>query len=112
MIEDLEQTNAEYMEMGLTTELVIESENTDVAGQLQQIENLMNQGVDALLVNPGDAVALNQILEEAVEAGSSSSRSTRKLRLRVWSTLATTRKNGPRPAPHGSPSNCRKATLC
>ena len=69
MIEDLEETNAEYMEMGLTTELVIESENTDVAGQLQQIENLMNQGVDALLVNPGDAVALNQILEEAVEAG-------------------------------------------
>jgi len=55
--------------MGLSTELVIESENTDVAGQLQQIENLMNLGVDAILVNPGDAVALNQILEEAVEAG-------------------------------------------
>ena len=69
MIDDLEQTNAEYMDMGLTTELVIESENTDVAGQLQQIENLMNQGVDALLVNPGDAVALNQILEEAVAMG-------------------------------------------
>ena len=57
------------MALGLTNELVIESENTDVAGQLQQIENLMNQGVDAILVNPGDAVALNQILEEAVEAG-------------------------------------------
>jgi len=69
MIDDLETTNEEYMAMGLTTELVIESENTDIAGQLQQIENLMNQGVDALLVNPGDAVALNQILEEAVEAG-------------------------------------------
>lgn len=69
MIEDLEVTNAEYMEMGLTTELVIESENTDIAGQLQQIENLMNQGVDAILVNPGDAVALNQILEEAVDMG-------------------------------------------
>ena len=69
MIDDLEKTNQEYMDMGLTTKLVIESENTDVAGQLQQIENLMNQGVDAILVNPGDAVALNQILEEAVEMG-------------------------------------------
>jgi ribose transport system substrate-binding protein len=69
MIDDLETTNEEYMAMGLSNELVIESENTDIAGQLQQIENLMNQGVDALLVNPGDAVALNQILEEAVEAG-------------------------------------------
>ena len=69
MIDDLETTNEEYMALGLTNELVIESENTDVAGQLQQIENLMNQSVDAILVNPGDAVALNQILEEAVEAG-------------------------------------------
>lgn len=69
MIDQLEKTNEEYMAMGLTTELVIESENTDVAGQIQQIENLMNQGVDAMLVNPGDAVALNEILEEAVAAG-------------------------------------------
>jgi len=69
MIDELIETNAEYMELGLTEELVIESFDTDVAGQLEQIESLMNQGVDALLVNPGDAVALNQILEEAVEAG-------------------------------------------
>jgi ribose transport system substrate-binding protein len=69
MIDELIETNAEYMELGLTEELVIESFNTDVAGQIEQIENLMNQGVDAILVNPGDAVALNQILEEAVEAG-------------------------------------------
>lgn len=69
MIDELIETNAEYMAEGLTTELVIESFNTDVAGQIEQIENLMNQGVDAILVNPGDAVALNQILEEAVEAG-------------------------------------------
>jgi ribose transport system substrate-binding protein len=69
MIDELIETNKEYMELGLTEELVIESFDTDVAGQIEQIESLMNQGVDALLVNPGDAVALNQILEEAVAAG-------------------------------------------
>ena len=69
MIDELIATNAEYMEQGLTTELVIESFNTDVAGQIEQIENLMNQGVDAILCNPGDAVGLNQILEEAVQQG-------------------------------------------
>jgi ribose transport system substrate-binding protein len=69
MIDELIETNAEYMEKDLTTELVIESFDTDVAGQIEQIENLMNQGVDAILVNPGDAVGLNQILEEAVEQG-------------------------------------------
>jgi len=69
MIDELIETNKEYMELGLTEELVIESFDTDVAGQLEQIESLMSQGVDAILVNPGDAVALNQILEEAVEQG-------------------------------------------
>jgi ribose transport system substrate-binding protein len=69
MIDELITTNQEYMDMGLTTELVIYSEDTDVAGQLQQLENLINQGVDAILVNPSDAVALNTILEEAVDAG-------------------------------------------
>lgn len=69
MIDELITTNAEYMEKGITNELVIENFNTDVAGQIEQIENLMNQGVDAILCNPGDAVGLNQILEEAVAQG-------------------------------------------
>jgi len=69
MIDVLENVNAEYMEEGLTTELVIESENTDVAGQIQQIQNLMNQDVDAIIVNPGDVEGLNLTLEEAVESG-------------------------------------------
>jgi ribose transport system substrate-binding protein len=69
MIDSLIATNEEYKALGLTTDLVIESFDTDVAGQIEQIENLINAGVDAMLVNPGDAVALNQILEEAVEMG-------------------------------------------
>lgn len=69
MITVLEEVNAEYMEQGLTQELVIESETTDVAGQIQQIQNLMNRGVDAIIINPGDVEGLNATLEEAVESG-------------------------------------------
>lgn len=69
MIDNLITINEEYKALGLTKDLVIENFDTDVAGQIEQIENLINAGVDALLVNPGDAVALNQILEEAVEMG-------------------------------------------
>ncbi len=69
MIQILEDVNAEYMEQGLTNELVIESETTDVAGQIQQIQNLMNKGVDAIIINPGDVEGLNATLEEAVDAG-------------------------------------------
>jgi ribose transport system substrate-binding protein len=69
MIQELKDINAEYMAAGLTNELVIESADTDVAGQIQQLQNLMDKDVDAILVNPGDAQGLNATLEEAVKKG-------------------------------------------
>jgi ribose transport system substrate-binding protein len=69
MIDELIQVNQEYMEQGLTTELVIESADTDVAGQIQQLQNLIAQDVDAILVNPGDVSGLNATLQEALDAG-------------------------------------------
>ncbi len=69
MIAELIETNKEYMDKGITNELVIESADTDVAGQIQQLQNLMAKGVDAILVNPGDVNGLNATLEEAVKKG-------------------------------------------
>jgi ribose transport system substrate-binding protein len=69
MIQELKDVNAEYMKAGVTNDLVIESADTDVAGQIQQLQNLMNKGVDAILVNPGDVNGLNATLEEAVKKG-------------------------------------------
>lgn len=69
MISDLEAANAEYMAQGLTEALVIESADTDVQGQIQQVQNLINRGVDAIIINPNDQAALNPILAEAAEAG-------------------------------------------
>lgn len=69
MIQELIDTNKEYMDQGITTELVIESADTDVAGQIQQLQNLISRGVDAILVNPGDVNALNDTLQEAVSKG-------------------------------------------
>ncbi len=50
-------------------DLVIESADTDVPGQIQQLQNLINKGVDAILVNPGDVNGLNDTLQEAVKKG-------------------------------------------
>jgi len=69
MIQELKDVNAEYMKAGLTNDLVIESADTDVAGQIQQLQNLISKKVDAILVNPGDVNGLNATLEEAVGKG-------------------------------------------
>ena len=69
MIAELIEVNQEYMDAGITTELVIESADTDTAGQIQQLQNLIAQGVDAILVNPGDVNGLNATLQEAVAQG-------------------------------------------
>jgi ribose transport system substrate-binding protein len=72
MIQNIEDVAAELSEdadLGIEIELVFESEDTDAAGQEQQILNLMNQGVDAIIVNPGDAEALRLTLEDAVAEG-------------------------------------------
>ncbi len=69
MIDELKAVNAEYMAQGITNDLVIESADTDVAGQIQQLQNLMAKNVDAILVNPGDVNGLNATLEEAVNKG-------------------------------------------
>lgn len=56
-------------ELGIGIELIIESTDTDVSGQVQQIQNLLNRGVDAIIVNPGDQTGLNLAIEEATDEG-------------------------------------------
>ena len=69
MIQNIEDVVAEFNAVGLELDLVVESADVDVQGQIQQIQNLINRGVDAIIVNPNDQSALNIALEEAVEEG-------------------------------------------
>jgi len=69
MIAELQEVNQEYMDAGIANELVIESADTDVAGQIQQLQNLIAKDVDAILVNPGDVSGLNATLQEALDKG-------------------------------------------
>lgn len=69
MLADLQAANAEYVKAGVTRELVVESADTDVQGQTQQIRNLINKGVNAIIMNPNSTTALNPVLKEAKDAG-------------------------------------------
>ena len=69
MIQELKDINKEYADKGVANDLVIESADTDVAGQIQQLQNLISKKVDAILVNPGDVNGLNDTLKEACDKG-------------------------------------------
>lgn len=60
---------AEALASGQVTELNTIHRNTDAAGQLADIRDLIAAGVDAIVFNPNDPEALNPALEEAQAAG-------------------------------------------
>jgi ribose transport system substrate-binding protein len=69
MIANIEEVFAEYEEQGLVDDLIIENDDVDEAGQIEQIRNLVNAGVDAIIVNPNSPDALNAAFEEAEGEG-------------------------------------------
>ena len=60
---------AEALARGNVDQVVLQNDNTDVAGQIAQIQTLISQGVDAILVNPADRSALDDVIEEAAAQG-------------------------------------------
>src|SRR5262245_23272693 len=60
---------AEALASGQVSQLTTIHRNTDAAGQLQDIRDLIAAGVDAIVFNPNDPSALNPALQEAKAAG-------------------------------------------
>lgn len=60
---------AEALASGQVAELYTIHRDTDPAGQLSDIRDLIARDVDAIVFNPNDTDALNPALEEAQEAG-------------------------------------------
>jgi ribose transport system substrate-binding protein len=60
---------AQALSSGEVSTLTTIHRNTDAAGQLSDIRDLIAKGVDAIVFNPNDPEALNPALEEAHAAG-------------------------------------------
>jgi ribose transport system substrate-binding protein len=69
MLDSLQKLGKEFQDDGTIKPLVIESGTVDIQGQIAQIRNLIARKVDALIVFPVSATALNSALEEASRAG-------------------------------------------
>ena len=60
---------AQALASGNVASLNIAHRNTDAAGQLEDIRNLIGAGVDAIVVNPADPAGINPAIKEATDAG-------------------------------------------
>ena len=60
---------AQALASGNVASLNIAHRNTDAAGQLEDIRNLIGAGVDAIVVNPADPAGVNSVIKEATDAG-------------------------------------------
>ena len=67
--EQLCTARAEALASGDVSKITVISRNTDAAGQLQDIRDLIAKGVNAIVFNPNDPAALNPALAEAQAAG-------------------------------------------
>jgi len=69
MLDNIKAVAVDYKKAGINVELVIQSADVDVQGQIQQIRNLINAKVDGILINPNSQTGLNQVIKEATDAG-------------------------------------------
>lgn len=60
---------AQALDSGKVESLNIAHRNTDAAGQLEDIRNLISAGVDAIIVNPSDPAGIQAALAEASAEG-------------------------------------------
>ena len=69
MIEEAQAAAAAWKETGHNVEVVVQSANVDVPGQIAHIQNFINEGVNAIIINPNSPTAFDPIFAQAKEAG-------------------------------------------
>jgi len=60
---------AQSLASGKVSDVIVESQTTNTAGQIAQIRRLISQGVNAIIVNPSDRSALNPVIKQAAQRG-------------------------------------------
>src|SRR5437660_1082883 len=54
---------------GVVSKVVIANRNTDAAGQIADIRNLISSGANVIVINPSDRDALNSVIKQATDKG-------------------------------------------
>jgi len=65
MIEEAQAAAAAWKERGVDVEVVVQSGNVDVQGQIGHVRNFINGGVDAIIINPASPTAFSPVFAQA-----------------------------------------------
>ncbi|TLP48178.1 MULTISPECIES: ABC transporter substrate-binding protein [Cohaesibacter] len=69
MIEEAQAAAEKWKERGVDVKVVVQSANVDVPGQIAHVRNFINQGVDAIIINPNSPTAFDPVFSQAKEEG-------------------------------------------
>ncbi|MDB5622517.1 MAG: ytfQ 2 [Devosia sp.] len=69
MIEEAQAAAQAWGEQGVEIELVVQSSDVDAQGQVGAVRNMINEGVNAIIINPNSPTAFDPIFAQAKEAG-------------------------------------------
>ncbi len=69
MIEEAQAAAEKWKDKGVDIKVVVQSANVDVPGQIAHVRNFINQGVDAIIINPNSPTAFDPVFAQAKEDG-------------------------------------------
>ncbi len=69
MIDEARAAAEQWREHGIEVEVIVQSANVDVQGQIAHVRNFMNQGVDAIIINPNSPTAFDPVFQQAAQRG-------------------------------------------
>ena len=69
MISEAEEMAKAWAEHGVDVKVVVQSANVDVPGQIAHVRNFINEGVDAIIINPNSPTAFDPIFAQAKARG-------------------------------------------
>lgn len=69
MIDEAKAAAEAWKAKGVNVEVVVQSANVDVPGQIAHVRNFMSQGVNAIIINPNSPTAFDPIFKQAKQQG-------------------------------------------
>jgi len=65
MIDEAKAMAAKWKDQGVDVKVIVQSANVDVQGQIAHVRNFINQGVDAIIINPNSPTAFDPVFRKA-----------------------------------------------